>query len=420
MKRVSSQRGVLLKNTVMLYLLTASTAILGLAVAPYQSRVLGPEVFGGVFKASAAIIVYFQLIIDFGFMLSATEEVSRERHDKGRLSEIFTSVTVCKLALSVVSFVVLWVLVGVIPAWSTKRAMLFLTFVATMLNSLIPDYLYRGLENMSVITYRTVAIKVFFTAATFVFLKGPEDVWIIPTLNIIANFVALVFAYVHVYRALKIRFVPVHKQSVFSEFKKSCVFFYSRIATTAYTALNTVILDIMTGSGAATGYYTSANQLIETGKTAVSPISDSFYPYMAKHRDFKLLKKVLLIIEPVIFLFCALVFVFAGDFCALFFGEDFREAGTVLRAMLPVGVIILPSYLLGFPTLTAMGLTKHANYSTIAGSALQFVMLGIFFAFGCVNMLTLALSVSVTECAILLYRIVVVYKNRHLMKKEVE
>lgn len=420
MKKFSfgNKRGVLLKNTLMLYILTASTAILGIAVAPYQSRVLGAEVFGGIFKASAAIIVYFQLIIDFGFMLSATEEVSRERENKGRLSEILTSVTCCKVGLAAVSFVLLLVLSSLIPAWKTKQLVLILTFFATFLNSMIPDYLYRGLERMTAITVRTVLIKVFFTVATFLFIKGPEDVWIIPLLNIVGNGVAMVAAYIHVFHTLGIRFCSPRLRSALGEFKKSSVFFYSRIATTAYTALNTVILDIITGSGAATGYYTSANQLIETGKTAVSPISDSFYPYMAKNKDFKLLKKVLILLEPVIFLFCAAVFVLAKPFCSLFFGAEYAAAGNVLRAMLPVGVVILPSYLLGFPTLTAMGKTKHANYSVIFGSALQFVMLGLFFLTGTVNMITLALSVSITETAILLYRVVVVVKFRHLMKKE--
>ncbi|MBQ6823573.1 MAG: oligosaccharide flippase family protein [Clostridia bacterium] len=413
-----NKRGVLLKNTLMLYILTASTAVLGVVVAPYQSRVLGPEAFGGIFKASAAIIVYFQLIIDFGFLLSATEEVSRERENKARLREIFTAVTLCKLGLSVLSFAVLLILSSVIPAWEHKQLVLILTFVASVFNSLIPDYLYRGLEKMSAITVRTVLIKVFFTVATFLFLKGPEDVWIIPTLNIIGNAIAMLVSYFHVTRTLGIRFCRPSLRVIGQEMKKSSVFFYSRIATTAYTALNTVILDIITGSGAATGYYTSSNQLIETGKMAVSPISDSFYPYMTKNKDFKLLKKVLLVFEPIIFVFCAVVFIFAEPFCSLFYGPDYAAAGNVLRAMLPVGVVILPSYLLGFPTLTAMGKTKHANYSVIFGSVLQFLMLGTFFLTDQVNMITLALSVSITETAIMLYRVVVVVKNRHLMKKE--
>jgi len=123
----------------------------------------------------------------------------------------------------------------------------------------------------------------------------------------------------------------------------------------------------------------------------------------------------LLIMEPVIFLVCAVIFVFANDFCSWFFGPDFREAGSVLRAMLPIGVVTLPSYIFGFPMLTAMGISKHANYSTIFGSVFHMIVLGILFAFNKVNMISLALSVTATSTVILLYRIVVIYKNRHLI-----
>lgn len=409
-------RGTLLKNTVMLYILQFSTYLLALLVAPYQTRVLGAEVYGGFLEAAASIILYFQLVIDFGFLLSATEEVSRQRSNKEHLCKLMTSVTGAKLLLSVASFGILFALCQIIPAWKQKETVLILTFLASFLNSMIPDYLYRGLEKMSAITVRTVLIKVFFTVAMFVFLKGPEDVWVVPMLNIIGNGAALAAAYVHVIKKLGIRFVKTSAADVFDQLKRSSVFFFSRIATTAYTALNTVILDIITQSGAATGYYTSANKLITAGKNGLSPVADSLYPYMAKNKDFQLVKKVLLVTEPVIAAFCAVVFVFAEPFCGWFFGEEFRQAGLVLRAMLPVGVVILPSYILGFPMLTAMGISKHANYSTIFGSVFHVILLGVLFLCGQVNMMTLALSVSATETVILLYRIVIIIKNRHLLK----
>lgn len=412
---MGGNRGTLLKNTVMLYILQFSTYLLALLVAPYQTRVLGAEVYGGFLEASASVVIYFQLIIDFGFLLSATEEVSRERHNKGHLSQVLSSVTFAKLFLAAVSFVAMYVLCQIIPAWKQKEFILILTFVASFINSMMPDYLYRGLEKMSAITIRTVLIKVFFTAAMFVFLKSPEDVWVVPMLNIVGNGVALIAAYIHVIKSLGIKFAATNISNILGQLKKSSVFFFSRIATTAYTALNTVILDIITQSGAATGYYTSANKLITAGKNGLSPVADSLYPYMAKHKDFKLVKKVLLVAEPVIFAFCAVVFIFAEPFCVWFFGEEFAQAGAVLRAMLPVGVVIFPSYVLGFPMLTAMGISKHANYSTIFGSVFHMIMLAVLFGLGQINMMTLALSVSITETVILLYRIVVIIKHRHLM-----
>lgn len=414
---IQGSRGALMQNTLMLYILTFSNYFLGLIVAPYETRVLGAEVYG-LLGAATAVMVYFQLVIDFGFLLSGTQDVALHREDPAYLSRLFTAITCGKLLLTALSAAALIALCSFIPVWQDRLGFYALCFGYTALNSMIPDYLYRGMERMSAITVRTVCIKVFFTVGIVLFVKQPEDVWMIPVLTAIGNGAAMVYAFRDVNRQFGIRFCAIGWRDVADCMKKSSVFFYSRIATTAYSAMNTLILDVISGSGAITAYYTSADKLITTGKSALSPISDSLYPYMVKNRDFKLVKKVLLILEPLIFAFCAVCFVFAEPLCGLFFGADFAPAGKVLRAMLPVGVVILPSYILGFPMMSAMGISKHANYSVIFGSVIHIINLLLLWVTGNINMVTLGISVSVAETLILGYRIVVIWRNRHLLKKE--
>lgn len=410
-------RGSLMRNTLMLYILTFSNYFLGLIVVPYETRVLGTDGYG-LLGAATAVMVYFQLVIDFGFLLSGTQEVALNRENPEKLSRILTGVTWCKLALSVLCAVALAVICAVVPLWRDRLGFYSLCFVYTALNSLLPDYLYRGMEDMSAITIRTVCIKGFFTLGILLLVKSPGDIWLIPVINIVGNGIAAGYALFDVKRRFGVGLCRIHLGEALALLKKSSVFFYSRIATTAYSAMNTLILDVISGSGATTAFYSSSDKLISTGKSAVSPISDSLYPYMVKNRDFRLVKKVLLILEPLIFAFCALCFVFAEPLCGFVFGADFAPAGQVLRAMLPVGVVILPSYILGFPMMSAMGISKHANYSVIFGSALHILNLLILWATDNINMVTLGLSVSIAETVILTYRIVVIVKNRHLLKKE--
>ena len=406
-----------MRNTLMLYILTFSNYFLGLIVAPYETRVLGTEGYG-LLGAATAVMVYFQLIIDFGFLLSGTQEVAMNREDPRKLSRIFTGVTLGKLGLTAISALGLLALCALIPGWQSRRGFYLLCFGYTALNSLLPDYLYRGMEDMSAITLRTVCIKGFFTLGILLLVKEPGDIWWIPVINIVGNGIAAIYALYDVKRRFGVGFCPVKLQEVAQTMKKSSVFFYSRIATTAYSAMNTVILDVISGSGATTAFYTSADKLISTGKSALSPISDSLYPYMVKNRDFKLVKKVLLILEPLIAAFCAVCFVFAEPLCAFFFGAEYAPAGQVLRSMLPVGVVILPSYILGFPMMSAMGIAKHANYSVIFGSVIHILNLLVLLFTGNINMVTLGISVSVAETLILGYRIAVIVKKRHLLKKE--
>lgn len=417
--RLKGKHGALLKNTVMLAILQLSTYLLALIVVPYETRILGPEVYG-ILGVATAVMVYFQLVIDFGFLLSATEEAASHREDKAHLCRLLTCVTASKVVLAVLSGAVLLILCQVIDAWKGKTGLFLLFFLSTVCTSLMPDFLYRGLEKMTAITIRTVAIRTFFTVAIFVLLRGPEDLYIIPVLNIIGNGVAMVLAYVDLARRFQIRFAKAGMKEIAANLKRSSVFFLSRIATTAYTSLNTIILDMITAGGGATGYYTAADKLITTGRNVLSPISDSLYPYMARNRDFKLVRKVLLIAMPPIVLFCTACFIWAEPLCKFLLGPEYGPAGLVLRAMLPVGVVTLPNYVLGFPTLGAMGLSKYANYSVVFGSVLHICNLLILYFTGNMNMITLAILVSVAECAILAFRIVVILRNRDRMKPKEE
>ena len=269
----------------------------------------------------------------------------------------------------------------------------------------------------------------FSTAGIFLFLKEPKDIWIIPTLTAIGNVVAVFVCFIDAKKRLGIRFCSVRFSDIWDRMKQSSVFFLSRFATTAYSALNTVILDIVEPTkilrdgilidNPVRGYYTSSDKLMTAGKSALMPISDSLYPYMVKNHDYKLVKKVLLILEPVILVCCTLLFIFAPDFCVLILRkESFRPAGDVLRVMLPTAVIILPSYICGFPMLSSMGLAKHANYSTVFGSVVHIINLAILYFTGNMNMITLGAAMSVAEALIFGYRLVVIWRHRDRLKEK--
>ncbi|MBE6686568.1 MAG: hypothetical protein E7591_04975 [Ruminococcaceae bacterium] len=418
--KLSSGRKTLLVNTIMLYIMQFSTTLMSFIIIPKQTQILGDALYGGYIEASVAIIAYFRIVIDFGFIQSATEKITKNREDKKEIGRILSSVVACKLFLIAISLAVLIALCSFIPAWGSKKYILLLYFGAETLASMTPDFLYRGLEKMSAITYRTVIIRALFMIAILIFFNEPADIWMVPGFTLLGNGIAMLFAYIHVYKKLGIGFVRIPVIRVLKEYAYSFQFFFSNFATMAYTSLNILLLDIITVSGGATGHYGAANRLITAGRNALMPISESMYPYMAQNRDFKLVKKMLLTLEPIIIAGCAVIYILAVPFCKWYFGPEFANAGYVLRAMLPMAIITLPNFILGFPTMTAMGKTKHVNYSNIIGSVFHILLLSVLYFMGFLTkekaLLSLAWSVSATEFVILIYRLAVIYKFRYLMQ----
>ncbi|MBV1681864.1 oligosaccharide flippase family protein [Eubacterium callanderi] len=406
---------LLIKNTLMLYVLQFSNYIFSFITVPYQTRILGPSFYGKIGLATA-LMVYFQLFTDFGFILSATEEVALSRDNKKIISKVYTSVTALKTIFGFFSFIILGIVCAASVKFREDSLLYFLYLVGTIINSFLPDYLYRGLERMSDITYRTLFIKGLFTILIFVFLKRPEDYIVVPILIGIGNLIAVVWSNWHVQNRLEIQFLKISRNDIGITFKKSASFFLSRIMSTLYTATNTVILGMVGNNSTLVGYYTASDKLITTGKSALTPISDSVYPYMVKNKDFKLIKKLLKIFMPIICIGTVITFIFAREICIIIFGPEFSESGNILRALLPLAIITLPNYLFGFPTLSAMGLAKEANRSIYFSTTIHLINLGVFYFCGWLNVYTLAILSSVADGLCLLYRLFIVWKNKDLIK----
>lgn len=411
-----SRKKTLMKNTLMLYLLRFSTYFFSFITVPYQTRIMGKEIYGKIGLATA-LMMYFQLFLDFGFLLSGTEEVAKNKDDKKKICEIFSSIIVLKVIFSILSVIGLYVVCSIFTQYEKNKTLYMLFLAQAIVSSFLPDYLYRGLEDMSMVTYRTVFVKALFTALIFVFLKKPEDYLWVPIILTIGEFCAVTWSWIDLKLRYKICLVHTTRQTVWKYLKKSSQFFLSRIASTLYTATNTVILGYIDPIGGTVGLYTAANKLITTGQSALAPISDSMYPYMIKNKDFKLVKKILSISMPIICGGVLIIAIWAEPFCMLIFGKGFEGTGKILRAMLPIAILTLPDYILGFPTLGAMGKSKHANISIYVSAGIHAINLSLFLVTGKLNAVTLAWLTSVAVFVEVLYRLIIVLKNRKEFQK---
>ena len=408
-----ARRGGLLENTVMLYILQFSNMALGLLTQGYQMRVLGLDNVG-VLSAAQYATNFFQILIDFGFIYSATAKVSRFREDKNVLNKVLTCVILAKAMFMAVSFLILFAFIA--PTLPDMSQVLVYAFylISVCTYALLPDFMYRGLEQMSTITIRAVAIKFFATLMIFLFVHQPGDYFLVPLFTAVGNLGAIVFVYWHLFRRVGIHFCRVTWREIWVELKDSSQFFLSKVAASINSNLNGILLNSLAGP-AATGLYANADKVIGAAKSGMSPSADSLYPHMMKHKNFSLIKKAMLIVYPVILLGCAVVFIFAEPLLVFWLGAEGSQVVLPLRLLIPVAVFSFPNYVLGYPTLGAMGLAKYANIAVVFGTAVYLLgALLLWFTVG-INLVTLCLLTSVTEGSILAFRLVVIVKNRKLM-----
>ena len=340
------RRGGLLENTVMLYILQFSNMALGLLTQGYQMRVLGLDNVG-VLSAAQYATNFFQILIDFGFIYSATAKVSRFREDKNVLNKVLTCVILAKAMFMAVSFLILFAFIA--PTLPDMSQVLVYAFylISVCTYALLPDFMYRGLEQMSTITIRAVAIKFFATLMIFLFVHQPGDYFLVPLFTAVGNLGAIVFVYWHLFRRVGIHFCRVTWREIWVELKDSSQFFLSKVAASINSNLNGILLSSLAGP-AATGLYANADKVIGAAKSGMSPLRTACTPHMMKHKNFSLIKKAMLIVYPVILLGCAVVFLFAEPLLCSGWGQRALRWCCPAAAH-PCGRVLFPQLCAGLP-----------------------------------------------------------------------
>lgn len=400
----------LAKNTFFLYLMQIANYVFPLLTFPYLTRVLGEEKYGVVVFGNA-VMAYFMLLQEFGFILSATNLCSQCRDSKEKLGHITFGVIGAKILLASFGAIVLIVCCNYIAAFSAHKAFFYLYYVGTTLNIFLPDYLFRGIEKMSILTYRVLFSKLVYTALVFGLIHSPEDYSFVPVATIGGTVVSVVLTWLDIFRKRYVEFVRVSVKDSFLYLKQAATFFISRVAVSMYTTLNTVLLGLKFPN-AELALYGTANNLTNMCRTMISPVSDSIYPYMVKNKNYRLVKKLILLFEPVIIAGCILLYFIAPMVIRIVCGNGYDGAVPVLRCMLPLIIISLPTYLCGYPVLGALGRIKVANTSVIVGSLFHILGLFVLYFAGYMNFISVSLLTFATESLVFGIRVFVLIKEK--------
>lgn len=137
----NSDRKSLVTNFGYLLFLRVVSYIFPLITIPYLARVIGVEGFGKI-AFSAAIIVWFQTISDWGFNFTGARDIARNKDDVNKMSEIFSSILWARCLLAIVSFMILFLMIETVSYFSDYKLILLLTFLVIPGNILFPEWFF--------------------------------------------------------------------------------------------------------------------------------------------------------------------------------------------------------------------------------------------------------------------------------------
>lgn len=344
--KISTDSKRIFKNFFSLNLLQLSNFIFPLIILPYVVRIIGVENFGLVSFAQA-FITYFILISDYGFNLSGTSEISLNRNDQTKISEIFSSILILKLFLGVICTVVIVIIVFSIEIFST-HSFLYLICTGILFGSILfPHWFFQGIEKMEFIPVINIIIRIIQLILIFILINEQDDyvmyMILISAAQLLIGVSGLIFSTIY----FKIKLVIPSINTLAGYLKSGFSLFSAHVGINIFTNSSVFVLGILSGNYAV-GIFSAADKIRQAFQSIILAFTMSTYPNAvslikeASTSFINFIKKTLSVSILIGFILSLLLFIFAENIIIILFGDEFVNSIEILKwfSIAPLAVSI--------------------------------------------------------------------------------
>lgn len=320
---------ILRNNFLSLLTLRLGNYIIPLITLPYLISVLGVEKFGLIAFAEM-VIMYFKSIVDYGFDLTGTRSISKNKKNKKAIDKITNVIFTAKFFLLIVCFIVLICSISIFQKLNENSQLFIYSYGIVIGNALLPIWFFLGVEKMKYITIVNFLSRFLYLILLFIFIKNEEDFYFVPLLN---SFGLIFGGMVSIYimkKKFNISFYLPKIKDVFLCMKQDYNIFITTLAPNLYNNSMGVLLGIYTNN-IQVGYYSAATKIIEVGNSFINIISTTIYPYLNRSEDYRkrLLNSTLLIGLSLSVFFM----LFSDILISILFGEEMRPSTLILQIL---------------------------------------------------------------------------------------
>lgn len=317
----------LISNFVALLVLRGFNFLIPLITLPYLVRVIGLENFGLV-NFSLSLGLYFGAIIQFGFGVTATREIARNRDDSIKLAQIYSTTLTASILLAIVSAILFTLIVLSFEKFSNHLNLYLYSIIHIVFQGLFPIWFFQGIEKMKYITFLRLGTSSIFLVSLFTFVQQEDDFMLVPLLNAIAGLITFIIAIALINRKFRVSFKAPRIQDVQLIYQTGRHAFISQLAPNLYNNSAVFLLGIFTNN-AAVGLYTAATKVIDAVISFAYIFSNTFLPYLSRNlQRHKLFQKIMLGSGLVL---TVTTFISAGWIAHKLFSADNHEVATYIQ-----------------------------------------------------------------------------------------
>jgi polysaccharide transporter, PST family len=336
-----------------------------LATVPYLVRVLGSSYFG-LLSFAQALIIYFDVVADYGFNLSATRAVAAHRQDPEVLARIFWRTLAARTALMLASAVVLAVLVAAIPRLRETPflyAAAFLTVVGTVT---CPVWFFQGIEQMKFLTMAQSSARLLTVPALMMFVRQPDHYLRAAVIQGAVPIVSSLLLTPVLWRKVpRGPFLP-QLGEIPAALREGWHVFIVNTSMVINASTTIVMLGLVAGN-TAVGYYSAADKIVRAVSSMLTPVTQALYPHLNSLRAhspemaYRLMRRSYGWIILLAGAASVATFLLAAPVGRLLWGDAFIPSIAILRCLSPLPFLFALVNILGTQTMLVFEMDTQAS-----------------------------------------------------------
>jgi PST family polysaccharide transporter len=363
-------KNIVIQNTLYLSVVQMANIFLPLLTIPYLARVLGVEQYG-VFALAQSVCVFGLVFVDYGFNLTATQQIAKSNQDPKEISSIFWSTQLAKIFLLIPALVILGLLVLFFNAFHEIRWAILASTPILIGSILFPQWFFQGIEKMMWIAIFNLVARLITLPLIFIFVQNAQDVVLAVLIQTVTGMLAGIGSLIFIYQQKLLIWKRPQWAQVLQTLKEGWHIFISGVATSLYTAASPALVGLFS-TPFQVGLYSAADKIKSASQSLVGPIGTAVYPRInalmtqSNKTGVRLAQKILLIQGGATFFLSLITFTCAPQIISILMGSEFDEAILILRILSPIPFLTALSNVFGIQLMLPLG--KKKAFSIIVGS----------------------------------------------------
>ena len=385
--------------------LTMSNFIFPLITFPYVSRILLPIGTGKVAFATS-IVTYFSMFAQLGIPTYGIRVCAQVRDDKEKLSRTVQELLCISIWTTAAAYLLFFIGLWAVPRMRTDKSLFLIVSTMIFFNSIGMEWLYKGLEEYSYITIRSIIVKIISVGAMFLLVKSKEDYVIYGGISIFASSASNVLNFMNAHKYVSLR--PTGKYNFRQHMKPIMIFFAMSCATTVYTNLDTVMLGFIK-TDEDVGYYNAAVKIkgilvsiITSLGTVLLPRASYYIEHNLKREFEEITKKAINFVCVAALPMMVYFILYAREGIYFLSGDTYGGSVLPMQILMPTLFFIGLTNIMGIQVMVPLGKEKWVLYSVTLGAIVDMIINAVLIP-GMASS-GAAIGTLIAEAAVLVYQ----------------